>query len=263
VVSDGVGEPVAASLSGDEPRLLALSLPGVPVLAGRRRARVAQRACAEFSPDVLILDDAFQHWRVRRNMDLVLVSALNPFGWEHTLPRGTLRESPWALRRAHAVILTHADRISEAERAALRTRLLTYNPGLILAEAVHAPTGIQVLSGPLPADEARLEPGRWIALSSLGDPTSFENTVRDLGATAVLPARFPDHHPYSEPEIRALAERVNRENASGIVTTEKDSVKISPGWLGSTPYRVVVVDLQFLSGRNPLEALVRERIANH
>ena len=262
VVSEGAGEVAPASVAGDEPRLLALSLPGVPVLAGRRRARVARRACAEFSPDVLLLDDALQHWRVRRNLDLVLVSALNPFGWEHLLPRGLLRESPRALRRAQAVIVTHSDRIGEAARAALRARLLEYNPNLVLAEAVHAPSRIVTLSGPF-GEETQLAPGRWIALSSLGDPHSFERTVRDLGATEVLPARFPDHHPYSEREIRDLAARVESEETRGIVTTEKDSAKIPPVWLGSTPCRVVVVDLRFLSGLDVLEALVRERIAAH
>lgn len=257
VVAGPEGIRAPASATGDEAQLLARSLPGVPVLIGRRRVVSGQQACEEFHPDVCVLDDAFQYWRLGRDVDLVLVDGTNPFGYGRTFPRGMLREGLGALRRADAVIVTHAAWQDDAGRAHLRRRLLELNPALVLAEARHVPVRMRdaVTGAEVPLSEMR--DGTWLAVSSLGSPESFERTLSDLGVPGTA-ARFPDHHPYTRADLEALRQRAA--GLAGIVTTEKDAVKIPLEWLGDTPYRVLEIDLEFLSGQDVIEALLRSRL---
>lgn len=261
VVSGPEGLRAPLELSGDEPRLLAEALPGVPVLVGKRRVLSGLRACEEFQPDVLVLDDGFQYWRLFKDLEIVLIDAENPFGYERLLPNGMLREPLSGLRRGHVAILTHAASVPPSHLRSTRGKLARLNPDMLVAEARHSPAGLRsaATGADVPADALR--EGRWLALSSLGHPGSFERTLRELGAGAVVPARFPDHHAYTEGEIRALRARAGDEGLCGIVTTEKDSVKIPTGWLGDTRCLVVRVELEFLSGQDDLEALVRTRLA--
>jgi tetraacyldisaccharide 4'-kinase len=234
-------------------------LPGVPVLIGRKRVLSGRRACDEFAVDVCILDDAFQYWRLEKDLEIVLINATEPFGLGRVLPRGMLREPLRGLRRAHAAILTHADRAGESERAEIRKELLRRNPGLVIAEARHVPLRMRDLhtGTELPLESVAGE--RWVALSGLGQPESFERTLSGLGAE-VLPARFPDHHGYTEGDLRAASDRVRAEGLAGIVTTEKDSVKIAPEWLDRTSCCILEIDLQFISGQDAIESIVRERV---
>jgi tetraacyldisaccharide 4'-kinase len=257
---DDIRAPV--ELTGDEPQLLARSLPGVPILAGRKRVLSARRACEEFDASVCVLDDAFQYWRLEKELEILLVNATEPFGNGHLLPRGELREPLWGIRRAHAAILTHAAWKDEAERRRLRERLRELHPGLVIAEARHRPLRLRdhAAGSEVPVEE--LGRGSWLALSALGQPESFERTLSELGAREAVPARFKDHHRYTEEELAALAGRVRTEGLAGIVTTEKDGVKIPPGWLKGVPCRVVEIDLEFLSGQDEIERLLRERAAD-
>jgi tetraacyldisaccharide 4'-kinase len=226
---------------------------------GKRRVRSGLRAWEEFRPDVCLLDDGFQYRRLEKALEIVLVNAANPFGYGHLLPRGMLRESLRSLRRADAVILTHAGWTGEEERERLRAALRRWNPELALAEARHLPVRLRAaVSGEALPLEA-LRGGRWLALSSLGQPESFERTLADLGAAAVGAARFPDHHPYTEENVRSVCNRVRSEEWSGLVTTEKDSVKIATEWLAGARAYVLEIDLQFLRGQDAVESLVRSR----
>ena len=249
-----------ASVSGDEPQLLARSLPGVPVVIGRRRVRSGKQACEEFAPDVCLLDDAFQYWRLRKDLEIVLINAVEPFGYGRLLPRGALREPLTGLRRAHAAILTHAAWADDTARQGVRDRLLRIHPGLVLAEARHVPVRLRdaVTGEEFPLQT--LQGGSWAALSSLGSPESFERTLSELGVGRITPVRFPDHHPYTPDDVQLVAKRVCREGLLGIVTTEKDSVKIAREWLASIRCLVLEIDLRFLDGEAELEALVRERV---
>lgn len=260
VVSGPEGVRLPVEESGDEPQLLARSLPGVPVLAGRRRLRSGRAAREAFGVDVCVLDDGFQYWKLARDLDLVLINALNPFGYGHLLPRGGLREPLSALRRADAVLITHADALDPAARSRLRAELARRHPGLVVGEARHIPVRLREHEGGAEHPRAELTAGRWLALSSLGEPESFARSLRALGARELVPAPFPDHHAYTRPEIELLAARVRREGLAGIVTTEKDAVKIPAAWLGGTVCRVLEIDLELLDGREALEALVRMRL---
>lgn len=261
VVAGPEGVRLPVEVSGDEAQLLARSLPGVPVLIGKKRVVSGRRAHEEFHVDACVLDDAFQYWRLRKDLDIALVNATNPFGYGRVFPRGTLREPLCALRRADAAIITHAAWIDDLARARLREELRERNPRMVLAEARHIPVRLRDQRSGEHYPLERLRNGRWLALSSLGSPESFEQTLEELGASGFMPARFPDHHPYSVGDFPRLRDLVARHELSGIVTTEKDSVKISADWLGDMPCCVLEIDLQFLSGQDDLESLLRRRVS--
>jgi tetraacyldisaccharide 4'-kinase len=262
VVAGPDGIRVPADVSGDEPQLLARSLPGVPVLIGRKRVRSGRRAWDEFRPDACILDDAFQYWRLVKDAEIVLVNATNPFGYGRLLPRGMLREPLRCLRRAHAAIITHAAWSGAADRQKLRAELLRRNPALAIAEARHIPVALRDHATGETVPVETLREGRWLALSSLGQPESFERTVIELGAGSPAIARFRDHHPYTQADLEAVGGQVRGGGLAGVVTTEKDSVKISPGWLCGVPCRVLEIDLQFMSGQDTIETLLRSQIGS-
>jgi len=223
VVSDGKGVLKSASEAGDEAVLLARSLPGVPVLIGRRRVLSGAEAERRFRPDVLLCDDAFQYWRLYRNVDLLLVDALEPWGYGYVLPRGLMREPKRQARRASAFLVTHADLAPPDRLAALVDELAAM--GRPVWTAHHEPRGIVDLSGK-PVDKVSALRGlRVLAVSSLGDPASFEATLQNAGAS-VVPCRFADHHRYSAEEIGAVQKRAAAEGLR-LVTTAKDAVKLS------------------------------------
>lgn len=219
IVSDESGVLMKAGEAGDEAVLLARSLPGVPVLIGRRRVLSGAIAQERFKPDVLLCDDAFQYWRLERDIDLLLVDAVEPWGYGHVLPRGLLREPKRMASRADAILMTHADLVDADQRTALRRELVTF--GRPVWTARHAPHALTDLDGRT-TDALAERP--VLAVSSLGDPVSFEATLRNMGAV-VTPHRFPDHHRYTVEDVR-LVERIARDNRLSIVTTAKDAVKI-------------------------------------
>jgi tetraacyldisaccharide 4'-kinase len=252
--------------------MLAEALPGVPVLTGKRRQLSAAEAVRQFGVRVCVLDDAFQYWRLKKDLDVVLIDALYPFGGGRLLPRGLLRESPRQLRRAHAVVLTNAHRLSAEKRQELRQQVQHLNPWAVLAEARHVPhrlyplgvgSGERGVGGGRPESDpthSSLHGRRVLALSSLGNPEGFEETLAGLGAR-VVPARYPDHYHYSRAELRGEAERALTTGCEMIVTTEKDAVKIDPAWRGALPIYVLSVELEFDAGQDDVEALLGALVA--
>jgi tetraacyldisaccharide 4'-kinase len=282
VVSDGTRVMVPESVSGDEPRMLADALPGVPVLIGKRRQLSAAEAVRRFGTRVCVLDDAFQYWRLVKDLDIVLIDAACPFGGGHLLPRGLLRERTRELRRAQVMVITNGHRLPEERHTNLRRRVERLSPGAVLAEARHAPRALRALK--IDADgegNAARHPGeeqgspcgldhppslealrgrRVLALSSLGNPDGFERTLEELGAE-VVSAPYPDHHHYRPEEVRAEARRARAAECVGIVTTEKDAVKIDPGWANPVPVWALSVEMEFDTGRRELEARLTALLA--
>jgi tetraacyldisaccharide-1-P 4'-kinase len=186
--------------------MLADALPGVPVLIGPRRVASGARAVEEFGAEVCVLDDAFQYWRLRKDLEIVLIDAAAPLGYGYLLPRGLLREPPRSMRRADVVILMNGFRLPEERRAQLMRELMRWAPRALLLEGCHRPTELRELF------TEDLRPLEWLAgrrvaaLSSLGNPDGFEQTLWELGARAVVPRRFPDHHRYTTEEAIASCE---------------------------------------------------------
>ena len=253
------GEPIAGTDGlADEPQLLARHLAGVPVLVGRRRDRTGRLAHTQFGAETLILDDGFQHRRVARDCDIVLIHARMPFGGWALLPRGPMREPLSALSRAHAIIVTKADEALET-LGALEERLRSLNPDAALATAVHEPSTLWEAATEQPLDLSRLEGLQVGLVSSIGDPDGFEATLRRLHATVAWHRAFPDHHRYRAKDWAALR-REQGVRPEAIVTTEKDWLRLKPV-AGNTPLDVPLwvlgVRLRLLTG----DTLLDDRLA--
>lgn len=188
----------------DEARLYRERAPETPVYPGRDRVRSALRACQE-GADLLLLDDGFQHRRLARDVDLVLLDATAPWGGGWPLPAGLLREWPSALARADAVLWTRSDQAEHARAGtvdALSAALARRYPHLVQARAVHAPSALRTLDGtPLQLEKLR---GRAVRLlCAIGRPDAFAATVASLGARVIARHDLPDHHDYTPSDWRA------------------------------------------------------------
>lgn len=205
--------------AGDEPVLIARALPGVPVLTGAERCLTGRAAVARFGADVLILDDAFQHRQLFRDLDIVLINAARPFGNGRLLPGGPLREPKASLRRAHLIIRTGAegDPVEPLEEIAA---------GLPSFRGIHRPQGIcEGRTGRLlPADSLQGE--KVCAFAGIGRPEIFRRSLIALGAHIVSFQSFADHHPYTSTDIGALMRLAAETGAERIVTTEKDGIRL-------------------------------------
>jgi tetraacyldisaccharide 4'-kinase len=251
VVSSGSGPLVSPEIAGDEAYLLAQALPEAAVLVGRDRRPTARRAVEELGADTLILDDAFQYQRLCKDIDIVLVDVLAPFGYDFLVPRGLLREPPRHLARADAVWLTHADLVREPDLQAIRERVRRIAPQARLWEARHEAIGLVRLDEAEGEREPAAVRGRKVlALSSVGNPLAFERMLEQLGGVVVSRARFPDHHAYQPGDLPG-ALLGEGSSAEWIVTTRKDAVRLPREDLGR-PTWILDVALASAAGSGPL-----------
>ena len=229
VVSDRSGAVLlSASQAGDEPHLLAQTLPGVPVLVGKDRRQSGREALRRFGLDALVLDDGFQFWQLGRDLDIVLLDARRPFDNGFPLPRGLLREPKRHLRRAGVVVATRAGGLTLAERQALTAQIHALAPDAPLFFADHRAMGLvptEDLSAPL-QPLAKLHGMRVFAVSAIAQPQSFVETLtRELGAEVVGRQIWTDHYKISPSDARAILSAAVRVGADAVTMTEKDAVK--------------------------------------
>lgn len=244
----------------DEARELAARLPNVPHLQNPDRVAAARQAVAEHPGSVLILDDAFQHRRLHRDLDIVLLDALCPFGYEHVIPRGFLREPVEGLNRADAIILSRANLIGDAAKGAIRQRVAQLAPRAIWAEAIHAPQELRSHSGhSIPIETLRGR--RIVAFCGIGNPAGFRRTLELAGAEIVAWREFADHYPYNAGQVRSLEVWASESNAEMVVCTHKDLVKLPMEGLAGKPLQALVVGLNFIAGQAELEGLLAARTA--
>jgi 3-deoxy-D-manno-octulosonic-acid transferase len=210
------GERAPLAETGDEAQLYIAA--GHAALAiGQDRAEAAQLLEQRYKPDVYLLDDGFEHWALRRDLDIVLIDALDPFAGG-LLPLGRLRESPAALARAGMIVITRA---RQGREKALEREIRTHNSKAPIFRAANTATS-PVLTG------------RVGAFCALGEPGSFWQTLDDLGVQTVFRRAFPDHHVYTDAELESMSK-----DADLLLTTEKDLVKID-----ASRYRVSAVSLR-------------------
>lgn len=236
----------------DEGLVLEGNLPDVPHLQDRDRVRLSQIADEELESQVLVLDDGFQHRRLGRDLDIVLLDALEPFGLGRLFPRGLLREPISALRRAGAVVLSRADQVDADRRRAIREAAIRRAGPLSWAEARHAPSALVNASG------ASLSPDhprglRVAAFCGIGNPEGFRRTLESVGAQLCSFRAFPDHHGYRAADIADLTAWAAREQPELILTTQKDLVKVRLDAIGHAPLYALRIGLEFLSGVERVE----------
>jgi len=219
VVSDGHNILMDASDAGDEPVLAADILRDVPVIIGKERSRAGNLAVERFGADILILDDAFQHRRLFRDIDIVLLDSEHPFGNGFMLPRGGLREPANALGRADAVIFTSTEGSTDTPPVTESLRLPTFR-GLRRAKTL-----IGSEPGIVPLEF--LKGKRICAFSGIAKPDSFRKILEPLCREITLFTPFPDHHLYTGKDIEYIRETFRESRAELILTTEKDGIKLT------------------------------------
>ncbi len=215
--------------AGDEPWMLHHALKGldVPILVSPDRVKAAETAVAFYHPDVLLMDDGFQHLRLQRDTNIVLLNATDPWGGGHLLPLGDLREPRRALRQASLILITHSDRVSPERLDEIRGEIHDVHPGADVAEAAHRPCFLLDLGTDSRRPLTHLKNREITTLCGIGDPSSFRVQLRRLGAKVSQEWRFPDHHPYTTAELRTI-ERTREDRP--VVTTFKDFPRLPEHW---------------------------------
>ena len=227
VASDGRRILMDPAQCGDEPRLIAASLPGVPVVVGKDRFASGAKAVQSFAPDLIVLDDAYQHLRLKRDVNLLLMDFRSPLGNGKVFPRGILREPVRQAGRADAVIATRSG------TAGSESDFFKQNPRMArlpLFRCRHAPGRVSHLN----ADgfwEA-CEPGQiagqnCLAFSGIANNEDFKRLLREIGCEPRCFLSFDDHHRYCEKDVRAILEAARKRGANKLVATEKDGVKLA------------------------------------
>jgi tetraacyldisaccharide 4'-kinase len=246
----GKAAPYAAPRS-DEAELLA-QLTGCPVIVEPDRLAGARRA-ADAEADVVVLDDGFQHRRLRRQLDIVLIDAVEPLGFGHCLPRGLLREPPGALADADAVVITHADEVTPERLAELRRKLAALcNPSATIAQAAHKPVAVIDDAGRLhpPTDLAERA---VLAFCGLGSPEHFFESLARLRANVVAAKALDDHADYSPAILAELADQARAAGAEIMVTTQKDHVRLAhPAVPAGARIWQLAVEMDVTAGREEL-----------
>jgi len=220
------GAHVPVSQSGDEPQLF-LRAGVAPVGIGADRWHVGQLLEREFGVDVVVLDDGFQHARLDRQLDIVLVDAIDPFGGGYPVPLGRLREPLTGLSRADIFVVTRSEsgRVAQSAEDYLRRR----NPRAPVFHARAQPEAwVSAVNGEtLPADALPYK--RVAAFCGLGNPEYFWCTVADLGLHAAVRIEFEDHHAYKPRELRYMGRQFRDDGIEAVLTTEKDLVNLCEG----------------------------------
>ena len=251
VISRGYGAEAGAA--NDEALELEQNLPDVPHLEDADRVAAAQLAVEQRGCQMIVLDDAFQHRRIHRDLDLVMLDALAPFGFGHVFPRGTLREPLRGLRRAGVIVLSRADMLEADQRVQIRDKVARHAPEAVWAEVVHAPQGLLSCGGQQEAlDTLRGE--SVAAFCGIGNPAGFRHTLERCGYRAASFREFPDHHRYDRADVESLIEWADRLEVKAVVCTHKDLVKLRVDRLGRRPLWAVTIGLEFLAGEADLEA---------
>jgi tetraacyldisaccharide 4'-kinase len=241
----------------DEALVLEENLPDVPHLQGADRVALAATAVEELESEILVLDDGFQHRRLARNLDIVLVDATQPWGYGFLLPRGLLREAPSGLRRSDLIMLTRCDQVDEGQKSRLREEIHKVAPGKPVVETVHGPVALIQSDGQTaPLEMLRDRP--VLAFCGIGNPRAFRRTLETLGAKVIAFRTFPDHHAYDRTDVEDLRNWVRQQATDCLVlTTQKDLVKLRLARLGGRDLWAIQVRLHVTSGQDALDRMLR------
>jgi len=251
VVSDGHSLLCNARIAGDEPYLMATLLPTVPVVVGRDRYSAGLDAVRRFGPDVILLDDGFQHLRLKRDLNLLLLDAQNPFGNTHLLPRGTLREPVNCLQCADAIIMTRSPR-NFAERCPPSVHRDRHRP--VFASS-HQSMVRMVLGAQQPIEslhrhgdiDTDLKGKRAFAFAGLGRNHAFFNSLAHWPVRLLGTMGFDDHHIYSRVDLHRICRAALRAGATCLMTTDKDFVRLPQN--ARLPIELIVLGVTLTFGK--------------
>jgi len=242
VVARGYG--ATAGEPNDEERLIRRHCPGVVYVANAHRAQGGALAVNRFGANTIVLDDGFQHRRLKRDLDIVLIDATCPFGYGHILPRGLLREPTSSLKRASVIIISRCDQVSDSQLKGLEKKLAHIVPAVQLLRATHRVVGLQTLAGePVDYDKVKL---RAVLFGGIGHPEAFATTVRSMSIDVVGEHWWSDHHNYQASDMDQLMRTGCFPMCDIFLTTEKDAVKLCElSDVRDAPIGVVKVAIDF------------------
>ena len=267
VVCDGRIICMGPDEAGDEPFMIAERLKTVPVIVGKNRFKAGILAIKEFRPDVLLLDDAFQHLNLNRDIDLVLLDSKKPFGNTYLFPRGILRERASALLRGDAVILTRSD----VGKQVSLSQIKNFVPRKPVFYSFHTPYIYKIITGGRAQLSDRLnisskydfnifKKKRVFAFSGIAINDNFRRTIESFKCKLENFSGFPDHHPYSNRELDEIVKSAMDLSAEFIFTTEKDYVRIAhkTKW----PIDLVVIGIEISFGENDIafKSFIKSRL---
>jgi len=212
---------------GDEAYMLAEKLKDIPVIVDADRVRAARHAVDKFGADTVILDDGFQQWHIKKDLDIVTIDSISVFGNRHMIPRGILREPLSSLKRADVFVLTNGQYNAFKNQGIIES-LSRINPFAFIIESEHSPVGFYAIGKKEQILPVSFLKGKTVALvCAIGNPESFRDSIEKLGAKAGLFRKFEDHHNYTQKEWDFIARDAKDKNISTVVTTEKDAARFS------------------------------------
>lgn len=253
VVSDGKTLLLNSAMSGDEPYMLASHLPDVAVLVDKDRVKSGRYAINKLGCDTLILDDGFQYMGLTHRLDIVLVDRESPFGNNHVLPRGLLREPVRNIERADFIFITKCDGTSQE---ALKSKLRGLNPDAEIIECTHRARYLQNVFTSEQKGLDFLQEIPVTSLSGIAAPDGFEGELVRRGAKIICRKRFADHHRYSQQELIDIINESLELGVAAIVTTEKDAVRFPRIERWDVPIYFLRVDIELLSGTEDFDECI-------
>ena len=228
--------------AGDEPYLLAHNLTGIPVIIGKDRYKSGLIAIDKWGTDVLVLDDGFQYLKLKRDVDIITMDSTKPFGLDHLLPRGYLRESLSTLKKADAIILTKVDQCDNLDY--IYERLDKISPKVPIFESIHAPSSLIQMDTSENVRYDKFKGCNILAVSGIANPKSFAKTLNFLNPSRLEIMAFPDHHNYSQKDIKNIEQSAIKTKADIIIITEKDAPKLAK--IKAVPVLTLAIELKLL-----------------
>jgi len=260
IVSDGNNIFMDAQTAGDEPCLMAKKLTQIPVIVGKNRFECGQMAVQKFSPDVILLDDAFQHLRIFRDIDIVLMDHQFPLGNTHVIPRGVLREPKFHLHRAHLFVMTRATQQQDN-----LSQIRPYVANKPVFKCNHVPD--QLMQTNDTGHAAFLSPETLAnqvvyAFSGIAKNDDFVQMLINLQYQVVGFENFNDHHDYNDNDLKSIDSNANKSCAKYILTTEKDYVKVCQQIQWTLPLFALGIQLSFGDDTKKFESTIQNRVTH-
>jgi tetraacyldisaccharide 4'-kinase len=250
LLKDGA-DGISSLDSGDEPLLIAKSVPKASVIVGADRYNSALKFENEIKPNVYVLDDGFQHWNIKRELDIVCVNAANPFGNGMLIPAGILREKPQSLKRAGLIVITNSDMVSDKELHKLEAYIFTLS-GKRPIVTYYGGFEYKTIDMDLDFNFKLLKKSEVYALSAIGFEKGFKNSIEKSGLTIKGSINLRDHSVYTNKILKKIIEQKN-EKAYFIITA-KDAVKFQNIDDDiKEKFAVLIIKPQFVMGKEQWE----------
>lgn len=255
IVTNGRNVAVDVRQSGDEPFWLATQLQNVPVIVDADRVRGAEFVRQRFQPQCILLDDGFQHRRLARDWDIVVVNSQTGFGNGRLLPAGPLREPLSGLERAHFVWLNHVNAAAATPGLLSQIQAFGVKP---LIQADYTPKQLIALSTATVESLERLQQGRILAFSGIANPERFQRTLQALTSTEIRMLHFPDHHRFTPPDLERIQRQAQAFQAELVLTTEKDAVRLPVSFGQAMSFFYLKMELTIRTGAECLDQIAAQ-----